>query len=149
MKERIGKVISINYSDKKGILKTPTHQGIFKENFGLLNDAHGGAPIRQVSLLAKESIEKMEKELGKKLPLGSFAENLTIEGIELFTLPIGTKMIIGDTIQEVSQIGKKCHSACEIGKQVGKCIMPIEGIFTIVNKGGTVKVGDVITIVEA
>jgi MOSC domain-containing protein YiiM len=142
----IGKVVSINYSDKKGVLKKPVDYGEFQANYGMVGDAHAGVPIRQVSLLGKESIVKMETQLGKELPHGSFAENITTKGIEWFTLPVGTRFQIGETIQALSQIGKKCHTGCAIGQQVGKCIMPLEGVFTVVIQGGTIRVGDDIKI---
>lgn len=143
-----GKVLSINISDKKGIVKTPIGQGLFVENFGLENDAHGGPWHRQVSLLAIESFNKM-KDMGMDdLKPGDFAENITTEGIVLYDLPIGTKLSIGETIQEVTQIGKQCHTGCAIAQKVGKCVMPKEGIFTKVLKGGLIKEGDNIKIIE-
>nr|WP_207668956.1 MOSC domain-containing protein [Natranaerovirga hydrolytica] len=142
----MGNVVSINRSSQKGVVKIPIANGVFIDDFGLKEDAHGGVPIRQVSLLGLESIHKMEDQLNKSLPYGSFAENLTTEGIELFTLPIGTILKIGETIQEVSKIGKECHKGCAIFKEVGKCIMPVEGIFTKVIQGGMVKAGDTIII---
>jgi MOSC domain-containing protein YiiM len=144
-------VKSINISDKKGVVKKPIAQAVFVEDFGMQGDAHGGKGKRQVSLLAQESIDKMKATSGmrgKGLCEGKFAENITTEGLQLYTLAIGTKLKIGDTIQQVSQIGKECHSGCEIMKQVGQCIMPREGIFTMVIKGGIVKAGDKIEIIE-
>lgn len=143
----MAKIVSINRSDKKGIIKTPQQKGLFIENFGLQDDAHGGNWHRQVSLLGIESIEKMEKTI-PSLSDGDFAENLTTEGLVLYELPIGTKLQIGETIQEVTQIGKSCHTGCAIKQQVGNCIMPTEGIFTIVIKGGWVHIGDEIKILE-
>jgi MOSC domain-containing protein YiiM len=140
------KVISINISETKGVVKTPIEQGIFLEDFGLENDAHAGKWHRQVSLLALESYDKID--LPERLPIGSFAENITTEGIELHTLPVGTILQIGETIHEVTQIGKKCHTACEIRHLVGDCVMPREGIFSRVIKGGTIKADDEITIKE-
>ncbi|MDI9491083.1 MAG: MOSC domain-containing protein [Clostridiaceae bacterium] len=143
----MAKIVSINRSDKKGIIKTPQQKGLFIENFGLQDDAHGGNWHRQVSLLGIESIEKMKKTI-PSLSDGDFAENLTTEGLVLYELPIGTKLQIGETIQEVTQIGKSCHTGCAIKQQVGNCIMPTEGIFTIVIKGGWVHIGDEIKILE-
>lgn len=143
---KIGKVLDINISDRKGVVKKPIKEGLFIENFGLEGDAHGGKWHRQVSLLGIESFRKM-KELGiEGLGHGDFAENITTEGIVLYKLPVGTRLKIGKTIQEVTQIGKECHAGCEISKQVGKCIMPKEGIFTKVIKGGIVKPGDTIEV---
>lgn len=143
-----GKVISINISDKKGIIKQPIEVGVFEEDFGLKDDAHGGKWHRQVSLLAQESIDKMTNLGVEGLVPGKFAENITTEGIVLYTLPVGTLLKIGETIQEVTQIGKECHSGCAIKQAVGKCIMPKEGIFTKVIKGGKVKAGDTIEVIE-
>ena len=122
---------------------------VLKDNFGIENDAHAsGKWHRQVSLLATESIKKMQDK-GLDVGPGDFAENITTVGIELPILPIGTKMIIGDDIElEVTQIGKLCHSRCAIYEQAGDCVMPREGIFVKVLKGGTIKTGDEITVVE-
>lgn len=139
-----GKVLEINRSDKKGVVKTPISEGNFIVDFGLEGDAHGGDWHRQISLLGNESIDKMRREGVEDLEFGSFAENITTEGIVLYELPVGTKLKIGDTIQEVTQIGKECHTGCEISKKVGRCVMPKEGIFTKVLKAGKVKVGDLI-----
>lgn len=143
----MAEVLSINISEKKGIVKTPVDQAEFVESYGIKGDAHGGADlIKQVSLLADESIDKM-RALGMSLDSGVFAENITTKGIDLCKLPIGTKLQIGETLQEVSRIGKECHNdGCAIKKQAGHCIMPVEGIFTKVVKGGKVKAGDKIEI---
>lgn len=143
----MARVVSINKSEKKGVIKTPQKEGLFIENFGLEGDAHAGNWHRQVSLLAEESIEKMKKSI-PELKDGDFAENLTTEGIVLYELDLGTRLQIGETIQEVSQIGKECHKGCAIKQKVGECIMPNEGIFTVVLKGGNVKVGDEIKIIN-
>lgn len=143
----MAKVLSVNISETKGVVKTPIAKGHFLENHGLKDDAHGGDWHRQVSLLAVESIDKMRKQI-PDLKNGDFAENLTTEGITLYELPIGTQLKIGDTLQEVTQIGKECHDGCAIKQAVGKCIMPREGIFTKVLKGGLIKPGDEIEIVE-
>ncbi len=143
-----GKVLEINRSDKKGVVKTPISEGNFLVDFGLEGDAHGGDWHRQISLLGNESIDKMRKEGVEDLEFGSFAENITTQGIVLYELPVGTKLKIGDTVQEVTQIGKECHTGCEISKKVGKCVMPKEGIFTKVLKAGKVKVGDLIEEIE-
>ncbi len=138
-----GKVISVNISDTKSVRKKPVKEALIKTNYGLEGDAHASSKWhRQVSLLAIESIRKMQ-EKGLNVNPGDFAENITTEGIDLPHLPIGTKMMIGDTIEaEVSQIGKKCHTRCEIYNQAGDCIMPKEGIFVKILKGGKIKVGD-------
>lgn len=148
MSEVIGKVIAVNISKQKGVIKESIPEGYFQEDHGLVGDAHAGKWHRQVSLLAQESIDKMTKIGIEGLCSGKFAENITTEGITLHHLPVGTKVKIGETIQEVSQIGKECHSGCAIKVQVGQCIMPKEGIFTRVLQSGTVKIGDLIEMVE-
>lgn len=144
----MAKVLSINISEKKGVIKTPIKEGIFIEEHGLKDDAHAGKWHRQVSLLAKESIDKMIKMGVDGLEAGKFAENITTEGIILYELPVGTRLKIGETIQEVTQIGKECHKGCAIKNQVGTCIMPTEGIFTRIIKGGVIREGDSIEILE-
>lgn len=137
----MAKVLAINISDRKGVVKHPVKMAEFIEG-GIKGDAHCGEDdIRQVSLLADESVDKM-RELGLNLGAGVFAENITTQGIELKSLPIGTLLKIGDTIQEVSKIGKECHHGCAIKQQTGTCVMPTEGIFTKVIEGGIVKPGD-------
>lgn len=143
-----GKVIAVNISERKGEMKKPIEVGNFIVDFGLEGDAHGGKWHRQVSLLGQESIDKMT-ELGiEGLCSGNFAENITTEGICLYELPVGTKIKIGETLQEVTQIGKECHAGCEIAQKVGDCIMPREGIFTIILEGGKIKSGDAIEILK-
>lgn len=140
------KVLEVNKSDKKGIAKEPIGEGVFIEDFGLEGDAHAGKWHRQVSLLAIESYHRMEALGIKDLPIGAFGENITTEGIELHSLPVGTILKIGDTVHEVTQIGKECHTMCNIGRTVGTCVMPNEGIFTKVLKGGIIKKGDEIEV---
>ena len=143
------KIISINLSQEKGVIKEPVQKATLIDDFGFENDAHAGKWHRQVSLLGLESFDKLG-ELGEDIDLkpGIFAENITTDGIILYNLKIGTKLQIGDTLHEVTQIGKKCHHGCEIFHKVGDCVMPREGIFTRVLKGGTLSVGDPIEIVE-
>lgn len=147
-KENKGKVLSINTSKEKGVVKHPIEKGIFIEDLGLEGDAHSGDWHRQVSLLGIESFEKMQGQGVEGLVPGIFAENITTEGIVLYELPVGSKISIGETLHEVTQIGKKCHSGCEISKKVGKCVMPEEGIFTRVLKGGAIREGDKIELVK-
>lgn len=144
-----GKVLSINISEKKGTPKTKINPGVLIEDFGFEGDAHAGKWHRQVSLLAKESIDK-----SKGLPTdgfchGVFAENITTEGIELYTIPVGTQLKVGECVIEITQIGKECHEGCAIQKLVGKCVMPREGIFARVLKGGKVFEGDSIEVVSS
>ncbi len=142
-----GKVVSINISEKKGERKTPVQEAVLKEDFGIEGDAHASSEWhRQVSLLAIESVRKMQ-EMGLDVKPGDFAENITTEGLDLLALPIGTRLKIGkDVIGEVSQIGKVCHTRCAIYEQAGDCVMPKEGIFVRVLKGGVTKVGDEIDV---
>ncbi len=144
----MAKVLSINISEKKGVIKTPMKEGIFIEEHGLKDDAHAGKWHRQVSLLSQESIDKMIKMGVDGLEAGKFAENITTEGIVLYELPVGTRLKIGETIQEVTQIGKECHKGCAIKNQVGTCIMPTEGIFTRIIQGGVIREGDSIEILD-
>lgn len=144
----MGRVVAVNISDIKGVPKRSIPEGNFVEDFGLEGDAHAGKWHRQVSLLGLESINKMKSLKGDKFYNGKFAENLTTEGIILYELPIGTKLKIGETIQEVIQIGKECHTGCNIRKLVGDCVMPREGIFTRVIKGGRIKAGDKIEVIS-
>jgi MOSC domain-containing protein YiiM len=144
----MGKVLAINISEKKGEIKIPIEKGYFKENHGLDGDAHAGDWHRQVSLLAQESIDKM-KALGiKDLDSGKFAENITTEGLVLYEIPVGTKLKVGETLMEITQIGKECHQGCAIRNQVGDCIMPREGIFAKVLKGGWIKPNDEIEVIK-
>ncbi|MHB8136987.1 MAG: MOSC domain-containing protein [Smithellaceae bacterium] len=149
MKKVCGKVLAVNISQKKGEKKNNIDCGLFLENLGLENDAHAQADIiRQVSLLAKESIDKIRAK-GLDVNYGDFAENLTVEGIDLPALPIGTRLKIGkDVLLEVSQIGKECHNRCNIFYAVGDCVMPREGIFAKVLAGGEIKADDLIEIVD-
>ncbi len=140
-----GKVLSVNISEKKGTPKTKAAKGTLIEDFGFEGDAHAGKWSRQVSLLAEESIKKAANGPTGGLCHGVFAENITTEGIELHTLPVGTRLRIGsDAVIEITQIGKECHDGCAIRELVGKCIMPREGIFGKVIKGGQVFAGDTI-----
>jgi len=143
-------VIAVCRSATKGTSKENIHRGFFKENYGLLEDAHSDAAWhRQVSLLAMESIQKMEA-MGLTLKPGDFAENITTEGMDLVSLPLGTRLAVGgEVVLEVTQIGKECHTGCAVFKQVGKCIMPREGIFARVIRGGMVQEGDRIQIIAA
>jgi MOSC domain-containing protein YiiM len=150
MKEvKMAKVVAVCSSKEKGTRKENICSGMLRENYGLEGDAHADSSWhRQVSLLAVESIEKMKK-LGLEVGPGDFAENLTCEGIELVSLPVGTRLLIGENIiLEISQIGKECHTGCAIFQQTGKCIMPREGIFARVIRGGEVKSGDSIKVIE-
>ena len=143
------KVVSVNISDKKGMRKKPAEEAVLKAEYGIEGDAHASSEWhRQVSLLALESINKM-REKGLDVSPGDFAENITTEGIDLVSLPVGTKMQIGDeVVGEVSQIGKECHTRCAIYYQAGDCVMPKEWIFIRVLRGGKVRAGDSVSISE-
>ena len=143
------KVLSINISEAKGTPKKAINPGVMIEDFGFEGDAHAGKWHRQVSLLAQESIEKAKGMPTDGLCHGIFAENITTEGITLHTLPVGTKLKIGsECIIEITQIGKECHEGCAISKLVGQCVMPREGVFAVVLKGGKVYNGDAIEVIS-
>lgn len=145
----MAKILAVCSSERKGTVKTPIAEGSFQEDFGLLGDAHAENHIkRQVSLMTIESINRMRSQ-GYEVVPGSFAENLTTEGIDLLSLPIGTRFVVGDEVLlEMTQIGKECHTGCAIFQQVGKCIMPKEGVFTRVLHGGVVRTGDEIKVAQ-
>lgn len=145
----MAKILAVCRSERKGTVKTPIAEGHLEKDFGLTGDAHAESLIkRQVSLMTIESINRMRDD-GYDVVPGSFAENLTTEGINLLSYPIGTRLAVGDDVLlEISQIGKECHSGCAIFQQVGKCIMPKEGVFTKVLRGGSVKAGDEIRVTE-
>jgi cyclic pyranopterin phosphate synthase len=136
-----GSVVTVNVSAAKGERKKPVAEAILREEHGIVDDAHAGDWHRQVSLLAQESIDKMVAK-GLDVGPGDFAENITTSGIEVFTLPIGTVLDLGEALVRVTQIGKECHSRCAIYEQAGDCVMPREGIFVRVLRGGRVAPGD-------
>ena len=152
--KQIGKVYSINISEKKGTLKQKVESAKAIVDFGLEKDAHGGPGIRQISLLAIESIEKQHEcndhfKSGDKLNPGDFAENITTSGLDLTKVEIGDQITIGtDILMEITKIGKECHHGCEVFKKTGDCIMPREGIFTKVLKGGDFKIGDKMEVIH-
>jgi MOSC domain-containing protein YiiM len=142
MQKMQGKILSVNISQAKGEKKHNISCGLLLVDHGLKDDAHVGSWIRQVSLLAKESIEKIRQK-GLDVQYGDFAENLTTEGIDLPSLPVGTRLKVGsEVLLEVTQIGKVCHERCNIFYAVGDCVMPREGIFAKVLIGGEVRAGD-------
>jgi len=144
----MAKVVAVNISKIKGVPKQSIEKGYFEVDCGLKGDAHAGNWHRQVSLLGMESINKMKNTGILDLETGSFAENITTEGIVLFELPVGTKLKIGETLMEVTQIGKECHLGCAIREKTGDCVMPREGIFTKLITSGWIKPGDEIEIVK-
>jgi len=145
----MAQVTAVCKSKEKGTKKEIRAEGMLKEDYGLIGDSHAdGNTHRQVSLLATESINKM-RGLGFDIGPGDFAENLTCQGIDLVSLSVGTRLSIGrEVILEITQIGKDCHSGCAIYRQIGKCIMPKEGVFAKVIKGGSVKAGDTIGVLR-
>lgn len=140
-----GKVVAVCRSANKGERKKNIGEGFLQTGQGLLEDAHGGDWHRMLSLLAMESIASMQAK-GLDVGPGDFAENITTEGIELATLPVGTRLKLGGSLVEVTQIGKECHHRCAIYYQAGDCVMPREGIFARIIESGKVAVGDPVEI---
>lgn len=140
-KEEYGKVIAVCTSEKKGTAKAEVPAAALKEDWGIEGDAHAGRWHRQVSLLALEQIEAFKKR-GAKVDYGAFGENVITEGLALRELPVGTRFRIGDALLELTQIGKECHDHCAIHKAMGECIMPREGVFARVIRGGEIHPGD-------
>jgi len=135
-------VIAVCISEIKGVVKTSVPEIFLREDHGIIGDAHAGTWHKQVSLLADESVDKLRDRIDS-LTAGAFAENILTSGICLHELPVGTRLHIGDTLLEVTQIGKTCHNdGCAIKQQTGECVMPLEGIFASVIKGGTIKPDD-------
>lgn len=140
-------VIAVCISEAKGTPKHEVAEICVKEGHGIEGDAHAGNWHRQISLLGVESVEKLKAVL-PDLPAGAFAENILTEGIVLYELPIGTKLQVGSTRLEITQIGKECHASCAIRQQTGDCVMPREGVFAIVLQPGVIRAGDEITILN-
>lgn len=142
-----GVILAVNISTEKGTRKKPVDGAVLRAGHGIEGDAHAGDWHRQISLLADESIETMRGR-GVNLGPGDFAENLTVRGLNLWSLPVGTTLRIAtNVILEVTQIGKQCHQGCEIRRQVGDCVMPRQGIFARVIHGGPVRPGDIVEVV--
>lgn len=144
----MGKIMAVCISEKRGTQKKNIDKVRLIENFGLEGDAHGGNWHRQVSLLSYEKVRAFE-EKGLSVEDGAFGENLLVEGFDFKTLPIGTRFRCGDVLLEMTQIGKECHSHCEIYQAVGDCIMPREGVFARVLHGGEIQIGDEMEIVPS
>jgi MOSC domain-containing protein YiiM len=146
----MAKIVAVCRSGEKGTRKKAVTRGILREDYGLVGDAHADCRThRQVSLLATESIDKISR-MGFDVGPGDFAENITTQGVELVALPVGTEIHIGeDVVLEVTQLGKECHTGCAVYQQIGKCIMPREGIFARVIRGGCVTAGDDMRIEKA
>ena len=143
----MAKVMAVCISERKGIRKHAVSEIAVRKEHGIVGDAHAGNWHRQISLLAKESIDRM-RAMGLSLTDGAFAENIVTEGIELKTLPVGTLLRVGETLLRVTQIGKECHNDCAIKAATGTCVMPTDGIFAVVVEEGTIRPGDGISIEE-
>lgn len=144
----VGRVVAVSVGERKGEQKRNVPEIVLREEYGVVGDAHAGPGPRQVSLLALESIDRIRAR-GYQVNPGDFAENITTEGIDLPSLPVGTRLRIGsEVVGEVAQIGKKCHTGCAVFRRVGDCVMPQEGIFIRVVKGGTVRTGDRIEVMQ-
>jgi len=144
----MAKILAINISTKKGVMKEEVPEATLREAHGIDGDAHAGPGIRQVSFLANESIDKIRDKLETGLCFGRFAENITTQGISLSELPLGTKLKIGENaVVEITKIGKECHEECEIKRLAGDCVMPREGVFGAVVTGGKIAKGDEIQVV--
>ena len=143
----MGNVIAVCISEKKGVQKKNVGIARFIEDWGIENDAHAGKWHRQVSLLSHDRVEEFRAR-GAVVEDGAFGENLVVSGFDFKNLPVGTKFRCNDVLLEMTQIGKQCHAHCEIYKVMGDCIMPREGVFARVLHGGTISVGDTLSIVE-
>ena len=143
----MGKVLAVCISEQKGTEKKNVGSAKFIEDWGIENDSHAGKWHRQVSLLSHEKVEAFRAR-GAEVIDGAFGENLVVEGYDFRALPVGTKFRCNDVVLELTQIGKECHSGCAIFQKMGECIMPREGVFTRVLHGGTISVGDELTIME-
>ncbi len=143
----MGKVMAVCISEKKGTQKYNVHQADFIEDWGLSGDAHAGKWHRQVSLLSWEKIEEFRRR-GADVALGAFGENIVVSGYDFKALPVGTRFACNGVELELTQIGKECHNGCEIFKKMGDCIMPREGVFCKVLRGGTIHEGDEFVIAQ-
>ena len=143
----MAQVVSVNISERKGTVKREVPEIQLRRRHGIVGDAHAGDWHRQISLLAEESVDKMRALLPDLQP-GAFAENINTRGLELKSLPVGPRLRLGEAAVEITQIGKECHSDCEIKRLTGKCVMPTEGVFAVVVREGTVRKGDEIEIIK-
>ena len=143
----MAEVVSVNISERKGTVKREVPAIQLKLRHGIVGDAHAGDWHRQISLLAEESVDSMRPLLPELRP-GAFAENVNTRGIDLKSLPVGTRLRLGEPVVEITQIGKECHSDCAIKKTTGKCVMPTEGVFAVVVQEGTVRKGDPIELLK-
>lgn len=143
----MGVIKGICISEKRGTAKHEIEEAILAKDWGIRGDAHAGHWPRQVSMLSYEKIEEFRKK-GADIELGAFGENLIVSGYDFRNLAVGTRFQCGEAVLEMTQIGKECHSHCEIYKRMGECIMPREGVFAIVLHGGTIRKGDLLERIE-
>lgn len=148
MNKQSAVIKAVCISEKKGQQKHPVERVRLRPEHGIEGDAHAGNWHRQVSLLGQESVDRLQEKISIPLFPGAFAENILCEGIELYKLPVGTRLRVGTALCQVTQIGKECHADCAIRRQAGDCVMPREGIFAIVLTEGEARVGDLITVEE-
>ena len=148
MEKRFAVIKAVCISEKKGQQKHPVDSVHLRPEHGIDGDAHAGNWHRQVSLLGQESVDRLQEKISIRLFPGAFAENILCEGLDLYRLPVGTKLRIGTALCEVTQIGKECHADCAIRRQAGDCVMPREGIFVIVLEEGDAKAGDEVRVIE-
>ena len=144
----MAQVVSVNISERKGTVKREVPEIQLRRRHGIVGDAHAGDWHRQISLLAEESVDTMRSACPIPLDSGVFAENINTRGLDLKNLPVGTRLRIGETEVEVTQIGKECHGECAIRKAAGTCVMPTEGIFAVVRREGVVHPGDTVEIIK-
>ena len=145
----MAEILAVCISEKKGTVKHPVDEIQMLPEHGIIGDAHAGKWHRQVSLLAQESVDKMQEKLTLRLKPGDFAENILTRGIVLTGLPIGTRLKIGSAVGEVTQIGKECHADCEIRRITGDCVMPREGIFVRILEEGSARAGDTVEVIAS
>lgn len=143
-KQTKGIIVALSISEVRGVKKHNVESAEFVEDYGIKGDAHAGKWHRQISLLSIESIKNFNESTGYLIKPGDFAENVTVSGMNLLDLPVGSKIKMGNVVLEITQHGKQCHTDCEISRTVGKCAMPTEGIFARVIKGGIVKTGNTV-----
>ena len=142
----MAKVLAVCISDIRGIQKNPVEKAELRVGHGIAGDAHAGVWHRQISILGIDSVNRLRDRVSVEIKAGDFAENILIEGIEIYKLPVGTKLRIGTALVEITQIGKECHADCAIRQQAGDCVMPREGVFAKVLENGAVKPGDILLV---
>ena len=142
----MAKVLAVCISDIRGIQKHPVEKAELRVGHGIAGDAHAGVWHRQISILGIDSVNRLRDRISVEIKAGDFAENILIEGIEIYKLPVGTKLRIGTALVEITQIGKECHADCAIRQQAGDCVMPREGVFAKVLENGAVKPGDILIV---